>query len=225
MAYRLTPLVTGEYYHICNRGVEKRAIFSDERSKQRLVDTLAYYLPEKPQFRLSQFLNLALPIRRHMTETMKGQPHIISIVSYVFMPNHVHLLVKQTTDGGVTAFMRRITDSYTKYFNTRYGRVGPLFQGPFKAVRIQSDEQLIHVSRYIHLNPFTSGVVKSIEELFGYPWSSLPEYFARTPSLADPTPILTSFGSKESYRSFLVDQADYQKTLETVKHVLFDDKL
>ena len=224
MAYRLTPLTTDEYYHLFNRGVEKRAIFSDERSKQRLLDTLAYYLPEKPQFRLSQFLNLALPIRMHLAETMKRQPRLVTIVSYVFMPNHIHLLLRQTTDDGITAFMRRVTDSYTKYFNTRHGRVGPLFQGSFKAVRIQSDEQLLHVSRYVHLNPLTGNVVKNTEELFRYPWSSLPEYMNGKSTLSDPMPILTAFSSKESYQSFLKDQADYQKQLDRLKHLLFEDK-
>lgn len=222
--YRLTPLTTGEYYHVYNRGVEKRAIFSDQRSRQRLLETLNYYLPEKPQFRLSQFLNLSLPIRMHLKEKMNQQPRLVTIISYVFMPNHVHLLLKQETDAGLTAFMRRVTDSYTKYFNTRYGRVGPLFQGSFKTVRIESDEQLLHVSRYIHLNPLTGNVVKNLKELFQYPWSSLPEYMNVKPSLSDPTPMLAAFRSKESYRSFLKDQADYQKELDRFKHLLFEEK-
>lgn len=222
--YRLTPLVPGEYYHVYNRGVEKRAIFSDEKSKQRLLDTLAYYLAERPQFRLSQFLKLAVPIRMNLMEKMDQQPRLVTIISYVFMPNHLHLLVKPETDGSLTAFMRRATDSYTKYFNTRYGRVGPLFQGPFKAVRVQSDEQLLHLSRYIHLNPLAGNVVNNLEELFGYPWSSLPEYISAKPSLANPTPVLASFPSKESYRAFLADQVDYQKTLDQTKHLFFEEK-
>ncbi len=222
--YRLTPLVTGEYYHIYNRGVEKRTIFSDERSRQRLLDTLSYYTPEKPQFRLSQFLNLSLPIRMNVMKTMRQQPRLTTIISYVFMPNHFHLLLRQEADGGLTAFMRRMTDSYTKYFNTRYGRVGPLFQGSFKAVRIESNEQLLHLTRYIHLNPLTGNVVKSIEELFVYPWSSLPEYMAAKPSLSNPTPVLATFRSKQSYRSFLNDQVEYQKQRNYLKHLLFEEK-
>lgn len=223
--YRLIPLATGEYYHIYNRGVEKRPIFSDGRSKQRLLDTLAYYIAEKPQFRLSQFLKLAVPIRMSLAEKMNQQPHLVTIISYVFMPNHIHLLLKQTTDDGISTFMRRVGDSYTKYFNTRFDRVGSLFQGPFKAVRIESDEQLLHTSRYIHLNPLTGNVVRNLKDLFQYPWSSLPEYVNDKPSLSDPTPVLASFGSKESYWSFLKDQADYQKQLDRLKHLLFEEKV
>ena len=84
------------------------------------------------------------------------------------MPNHFHLLLKQTIDNGISHFLSKFTNSYTKYFNTKYNRVGPVFQGVFKSVHIESDEQLMHLSRYIHLNPVVSAVVEK-QNLLSYP--------------------------------------------------------
>ena len=113
--------------------------------------------------------------------------------------------------------------SYTKYFNTKNDRVGSLFQGQFKAVKIDSEEQLLHVSRYIHLNPYSSAVVSKVEELMNYKWSSLPEYqnigkFA----ICSKELIFNSFKTIDSYMSFIFDNADYQKNLENIRHLVFD---
>jgi putative transposase len=90
------------------------------------------------------------------------------------MPNHVHLLLRQNTDQPICQFMHRLTVSYSMYFNKRYDRVGHLFQGRFKAVLIQRDEYLLHLSRYIHLNPLK--FVNSAAKLETYTWSSYPEF-------------------------------------------------
>ncbi|PIY90038.1 MAG: hypothetical protein COY74_03610, partial [Nitrosopumilales archaeon CG_4_10_14_0_8_um_filter_34_8] len=98
------------------------------------------------------------------------------------------------------------------------GRVGPLFQGRFKAVRIENDEQLIHVSRYIHLNPYSSGFVKNIKKVGNYPYSSLGEYVhGQKPGCCCKKVILDYFRDSELYRKFVNDHADYQKNLQMVK--------
>ena len=94
------------------------------------------------------------------------------------MGNHFHFLIKQASDNGISKFMANFTNSYTKYFNTKHQRVGPLFQGVFKAVHVDSDEQLIHLSRYIHLNPVMGFVIKA-EELKDYKWFSYPNYIGK----------------------------------------------
>ena len=98
-------------------------------------------------------------------------------------------------------------------------RSGPLFQGAFKAVRIETNEQLIHVSRYIHLNPIVSGVVKNLDS---YKWSSFSEYTQTPPFFCLPEEVLSFFPSKETYKEFVEDQIDYGTTLEILKHKAFD---
>jgi len=117
-----------------------------------------------------------------------------------------------------------LQNSYTKYFNFKRKRIGSLFQGIFKAIRVETDEQLIHLSRYIHLNPYSSYIVKSIKDLKTYPWSSLPDYLGKQkyPFLKKKF-ILDFFKSKRDYQEFVFNQADYQKELEKIKHLTWED--
>ena len=92
------------------------------------------------------------------------------------MPNHFHLLIKQNIDRDYD-ILSNLQNGYTKYFNTKYSRDGHLFQGPFKAVKIDSEEQLLHVSRYIHLNPYSSGMLNNITDLDNYEWASFLNIF------------------------------------------------
>jgi putative transposase len=136
------------------------------------------------------------------------------------MPNHYHLLLRQLEEKGISEFINKVTNSYTKYFNTRHERVGPLLQGQFKAVRIESDEQLIHVSRYIHLNPLVAFLVKDLKE---HAYSSYPAYIdLRKDKLCEKEFILAMFKNSQIYEHFVLDQADYGKTLEQIKHKLLE---
>jgi putative transposase len=132
------------------------------------------------------------------------------------MPNHFHFLVRQLKDNGISIFMSQVSNSYTKFFNTKNKRIGALFQGPFKAVHIQSDEQLIHTSRYIHLNPVVSNLTKNIAS---YRWSSYCEYLDK-PYICSTSEILDFFASPVAYKSFIENQINYAKTLEILKHTL-----
>jgi putative transposase len=139
------------------------------------------------------------------------------------MPNHFHFLVRQNIDSGISKFMSNFENSYTKYFNIKNSRIGPLLQGPFKAVKIDSEEQLLHVSRYIHLNPFSSALVKNIDDLINYEWSSFSEYFGLNKyKLCQRGNIFSTFKNIETYRLFVFDQADYQKCLEEIKHLILE---
>ncbi|MBI4067720.1 hypothetical protein HY407_05035, partial [Candidatus Gottesmanbacteria bacterium] len=103
-------------------------------------------------------------------------------------------------------------------------RVGPILQGKFKAVRIEDDEQLLHVTRYIHLNPYTSYLVKDITGLIAYPYSSLPEYLKLSHvNLVDKKPILSHFKTIKSFKEFTFNQADYQKKLNDIKHLVLEE--
>ncbi len=143
------PLFANDcYYHIYNRGVEKRTIFLEEKDYLRFLETINFYRVSPQPVKLSDFRRLKTTIKE-----IEKQDELIKIFSYCLMPNHFHLLVKQVSEGGVSAFTRKVSDSYTRYFNPKYGRVGSLFQGKFKAKLVENDEYLLQVSKYIHRNP------------------------------------------------------------------------
>lgn len=117
--------------------------------------------------------------------------------------------------------MSKVSNSYTKYFNTKHNRVGPLLQGQFKAVFIETDEQLIHVSRYIHLNPYVADLTKDIGN---FEYSSYPEFVGkRKIMLSNPQYILKFFKHTNSYKDFVRDYESYAIDLERIKHFLFED--
>jgi putative transposase len=138
------------------------------------------------------------------------------------MPNHYHLLLKQTKREGISEFIRLSSNSYAKYYNTKHKRTGPLFQGRFKAVRIQTDEQLLHVSRYIHLNPYTSSLVKTFKRLLSYPYSSLKEFANNTSGCCSKKPVLEHFENPDKYIRFVKNNADFQKSLQKIKNLSLD---
>lgn len=214
MPGRITPLVTGQYYHIYNRGSEKRDIFTQSRDFSRFLKTLFYYqfIGSKVSFsKFSKFeLNLIKPIL---------SKKIVEIICYCLMPNHFHCLIHQLQENGISNFISHLSNSYTKYFNIKYDRVGPLFQGAFKAVLIESDEQLIHLSRYIHLNPVAAGLLTKPEH---YRWSSYQEYITGEYLYCSSQIVMDQFPSKEKYREFVEAQIDYGITLEILKHKVLD---
>lgn len=223
MPLRTTPLVTGEFYHIFNRGVNKQPIFLGIREYQRALDVLDYYSFETLPLRFSKFLLLSHELRNNLLESLhKDNKKLVDIVSFCFMPNHFHLLLQQLVDNGISRFMSDFQNSYTRYFNTKNNRIGPLLQGQFKTVRIEDDYQLLHVSRYIHLNPYSSFVVKNIQDLLSYKWSSFPEYVNVPRNSICNREIIFSNFKKGSYQNFVFDQADYQRKLEQIKHLTLE---
>ena len=135
----------GEFYHLYNRGVEKRNIFVKEKDWKRFHKLLCV-------------ANSTIPFRFTETEDQgmdtidRGDP-IVAIGAYVLMPNHFHVLVKEVVENGISKFMEKLATGYSMYFNKKYERVGPLFQGRFKAEHVSRDEHLKYLYAYIHLNP------------------------------------------------------------------------
>lgn len=212
-----------EIYHVFNRGVEKRPTFTDKREFERATIALDLYKYSDLPIRLSKILTLPLDERNQFIQNIyKECSKLVEIICFSLMPNHFHFLIKQKTDSGVSIFMANFTNSYTKYFNSKNERVGPLFQGLFKAVRIESDEQLVHVSRYIHLNPVTSFLIEA-DELESYKWSSYPEYVGKSfTNISDEEIVLEMFSSKEKYKEFVLDQVDYARKLDRIKHLIME---
>ena len=177
--FKMRKLVfaNGEIYHVFNQGVERRPTFIDKREYDRALLTLNYYRNAEITAGLAQILRLDQEKRDFLFSRLTDDKKLIEVLCYCFMPNHFHFLLKQLIDGGIQTFVSNFSNSYTRYFNTKRKRIGPLFQGAFKAVRIEDDEQLIHVSRYIHLNPVVSFLIKE-SDLENYPYCSFQEYIS-----------------------------------------------
>jgi len=225
MPGRKTPLVNNEIYHIVNRGISHQPVFLNKRHYQRALQTIFYYQNKQLPFKYSRFITLSNERRLEILEELKTQREfLVEIIAFCLMPSHFHLLLKQIVDEGISKFMSNFTNSYTRYFNTRNERKGSLFQGKFKAVRIKTDEQLIHVSRYIHLNPYSSYVIKTLKELGNYLYSSFPEYLEKSENgFCDKEIVLDQFKDIKSYKKFVSDQADYQRKLEIIKHLVLEE--
>jgi putative transposase len=217
---RRTVFANGEIYHVYNRGIEGVPVFTSAKEYKRAIVTLFYYSFSKPSLKLSEALKLADSLRQEFFDKLKQLERRVEIICYCLMPNHFHFLLKQLEKGGVQKFVGDFTNSYTRYFNSRHdARVGPIFQGPFKVVHIDTNEQLLHTSRYIHINPAVSFLVKK-EKLEDYPWSSLPEYLGKAvEEICSKDIILDQFKSVDDYRKFVFEQIDYGRELERMKHL------
>ena len=222
MSGRKIPLITGEYYHIFNRGITGQLTYLRKTDYKQKILCFSYYCFTKPPLKLSRLKEVSVEERRNIFNSLeKSKDKLVSILAFVLMPNHFHLLVKQNMDNGISIFLNKITNSYTRYFNIKYKRKGDLYQGVFKAVHVENDEQLLHLSRYIHLNPVASYVVKE-KDFLDYPWTSLPDYlhlhsrqtFVNTNLIAD------HFTSVNDYKKFTLDRVDYAKRLNEIKHLI-----
>ncbi len=225
MPGRKLKIVTNHYYHIYNRGVAKLPTFTDMYEYKRFINLIDYYRFINTPLKYSSFIKLPIHARRMVFQNLLLTNKLqVEIVSFILMPNHFHFTLKQITTGGISKFIANVTNSYTKYVNTKKDRVGPLFQGKFKAVIVNTTEQLIHLSRYQHLNIYTSQLVTSFDKLLTYPYSSLPDYI-RIEKVHDfiSTDIIHShFKSKSAYKKFVLDHADYQKKLGRIKKLTLE---
>ena len=222
MPYRRIPFVVHEIYHVFNRSIAREPIFINKRDYERVLHVIEFYSYNKPGLRFSFFNRLPQEQRSHYLNNLKAKHRkSIGIMSYCLMPSHVHFVLEEIEEGGIARFMSNIQNSYAKYFNTKNKRSGSLFQSMFKAVRIETDEQLLHVVRYIHLNPLTSYVVKERGDLEKYPWSSYQEYLGQA-RISNPHSVLRFYQSLEEFIIFTLDQTDYQRELDKVKHLILD---
>lgn len=147
----------------------------------------------------------------------------MEIYAFALMPNHFHLLIKQLEENGINKFVSNFQNSYAKYYNLKNNRDGFLFKNQFKAKWIESDEQFLHTSRYIHLNPVKAFLI-SFEQLGLYPWTSYSVYAAENPQIFIKTDyIFNMFSSRDKYIEFVSDQADYQEKMSLIEHVMIEE--
>jgi len=187
---RKTLLTAGNYYHVYNRGVNFENIF---------------FIPENWRYFLRR-------LRRYFN------PSKVELIAYCFMPNHYHLLVYLKTDDFGAKIMQPFTVSYTKAINKQQNRVGPLFQGPFQAKRVDKDAYLLHLTSYIHLNPVASSLVTNPVE---WEFSSYRDFIGlRNDSIVRANIILEQFSTSKDYADFVCSELSPESAL--TDDVLFD---
>lgn len=224
MSIRKIPLVTGEYYHVFNKTNGRRYLFLDTTICKRFIQLIEYYCFSETVVRFSLFLRALKTSENDCGISFPSGERKLDILCYCLMPTHFHLLVRQNIDRGISSYLSVVLNAFTRYLQEKKLAHGPVFLPRFKAIRIGTDMQLKHVSRYIHLNPFVSGVVKSIDELEKYTWSSYKDYLSVTMngsnSLINKSHILCLFNNQIlRHQSFVNERAGYQKSLEKLKYL------
>lgn len=201
--------VEGGYYHIYNRGVEKREIFLNTQDYSVFLDYLNEYLSPKDENILYKKANdprtSALERARLIRKiNLKNFNSEISLLAYCLMPNHFHLFLKQTTANGIDRLMSSLCTRYTMYFNRAHNRVGALYQGVYKAVLMTDEAQYLHITRYIH----KQALARSLDQGRNFP-SSYPEYLGlRKTDWVHPGEVLSLFSSSDtalSYEKFVFE--------------------
>jgi len=157
---RKNPLVTSLYYHIYNRGVDKRDIFMNKADLDRFVLSVKEFNTIDPIGSIKDLMSSDV----QRPERDKLQP-LVSIVCYCFNPNHFHFILKQEVDGGISEFFKRLLGGYTKYFNLIHNRSGALFQGRFKSNLIDDDAYFLKIRPYVHLNYLIHEIPKNKSHL------------------------------------------------------------
>jgi putative transposase len=156
--------VTDGFYHVYNRGVGRMEIFKDDQDYGVFLSYLKEYLsPKQEKNELIHKIYVQDRVFNGVARTPKNYHNKFELICYCLMPNHFHFLIKQPVSGSMKNFMHSLLLRYSMYFNKKYDRVGPLFQGRYKAVFVESEEYLLYLSRYIHVNPgeFTNNLLNA----------------------------------------------------------------
>lgn len=220
MPYRKIVFANTEFYHIFNRTVGNTEALSGRVSLKRFIDLIDYHR-FKHVISYSKLLALNQHDRKVFIKKIQHSPPLVDILAFACMPNHFHFLIKQRQDHGIKIFLSNLQNSFAKYYNTKNERHGTLFENMFKAVRVETMEQLIHLSRYIHLNPVTAYMF-DINKLDDYPFTSFATYMGNVHyDFIETGMISDHFVTRERYREFVYDQVDYQRKLKKIERLVF----
>jgi len=221
---RKISFANNEYYHIFNRGVDKRKVFLSKEDYNRFLVSMDLLNDEKDGLMLAwRDLRRGDPKAKPLaSQRLRLRNRIVKIIAYCLNSNHYHFILQQSSNEGIEKFMQKLGTSYTMYFNKKFDRSGALFQGPFKSIHIDSNEYLLYLSAYVNANHFIHGKSKGLA--FGaWPYSSLLDYTGRrNEKLCSREPILSQFDNDFSqYEKYLSTNAKYFKDKkEMEKYIL-----
>ena len=207
--------VPGEFYHVYNRGTEKRSIFLDNNDRNRFL-SLLYLCNNRLPIHRSDFINTSLSDLL----VIPREKLLVDIGAYCLMSNHFHLLIREQIEGGISIFMQKISTAYTMYFNKYHERSGSLFQGRFKAEHLSTDNYLKYIFAYIHLNPIAlidnhwknhriKDKTKALKYLDSYRFSSYLDYIAQDPRNPEGNIL-----SKSAFPDYFLTSSDFKAHLQ-----------
>jgi len=213
---RKDKFIEGEIYHVFNKSISNYGIFRDLDNSQRFLNTFEYYNTKPVTKSFSQFTkrkkfdykNIIYPVNNSFCK----------ILSYCIMPDHYHFLLKVLENNSLSQFINNVENSFTRYFNIKFDRKGPLWQSVFKSVEIRSNEQLLHVSRYIHLNPTTNRLVDNPENWI---FSSYKD-FITDENILEKHMKEISIQNMIIYKRFVENNIEYQRELKHIKKLIFE---
>lgn len=219
---RKIPLVNGEVYHVFTRSIVDFKVFNVHQDFERMLKLLYFFQVEKFPIKFSNFINAKsvqqIGFRNSFDSLTQDQDKIVQIIGYCLMPTHIHLILKQLKNNGISIFMGNILNGYSRYFNTLHKRKGPLWESKFQNVLVKNDEQLLHLTRYIHLNPVTALLVQRPED---WEYSSYLEYLD-----PDNRKLCSLEGlmnlRPDKYQKFVNDRIDYQRELAKIKKIILE---
>lgn len=205
MPSRSTKFVNKGIYHIYDKTIDHKLVFSQALVSSRFLDLCHYYRSNAATLRFSLFNRMSPKFKDPIIEQITDEETFwVDIISYCLMPNHFHLLLIQKKKNGIVRFMSDITNAITRYYNGLYERKGPIFLPQFRSKRVISAQQLKHVSRYIHLNPIAANICSSFNALIEYESCSLKEYAHHHSGLCNQKILLQEFGgSVEKYIKYI----------------------
>lgn len=211
-------LVPNGCYHLFNRGVGKMEIFRDQQDYNfflsRLRENLFPGSENIPFWKTRRSGSRECYVRKVLPAGS------FCLLSYCLMPNHFHFLIKQAGELSLDVLIRKVCTSYAMYFNKKYKRVGAVFQDQYKAVKVESDEQLLWVSAYMHQNPAVAGLTANLKD---YPWSSHLDYIGiKEETLCDQSMILEMAGGRSEYEKFVDSSYEKIKAKKDIEHLLLD---
>lgn len=199
---RKVEFANGEFYHVYNRGTDKRTIFEDNDDLRRFFESMQDFNKEDPIGSLYEYRFVKNQLGSSTSKLGEDKP-LVRFIAYCLNPNHFHFLIEQIEDDGISKFLHRLSTGYTKYFNKKYRRTGALFSGRYKAVHVDDNEYLLRLSVYVNLNDKVHRLsgdvgVKSI--------SSWPEYQQSKNNMqfCDTSVILDQFRDSAEYHDFAI---------------------
>ena len=212
MPRRKKSLLVGNIYHVFHKSIDGIKIFNNSSEFSRMVETMRYYQSERPPVKFSLFMS-----NSKTSILQNSSQNLIDIIAYCLMPTHIHLILKQIRENGISIYIRNILNSYSQYFNQKNNRKGPLWQGRFKAVLVETDSQLLHLTRYIHLNPVTAYLVNKPE---AWPYSSYNKYLSTKNTICNYNNLLDIDPIR--YKEFVENRVSDQRKLAEIKKLILE---
>ncbi|OHB24588.1 MAG: hypothetical protein A2542_03490 [Parcubacteria group bacterium RIFOXYD2_FULL_52_8] len=203
----------GEYYHVCNRGVDKRQIILDHEDADRFMQGLTTFNSTAPVGGLF-VLSCAGKEKSVIQQRAKEGQQLVDIICYCLNPNHFHLLLRERAENGIVRLLQRSTMGYSKYFNAKYKRKGTLFSGPFRARWIEDNDDLLHTSAYVNLNDQVHQLRHGVSKLVRSSWN---EYLLGKTAICEKAIILGQFKNIAEYKAFA------EESLELILEKKADD--